>query len=281
MFELAAEYNASSHLHVRKFHETREWGELYEVFAGAIHTGGDMHVNHLQAIYGTYSGEALAFIERACSFGLAITTECYPYTAGMTFIESAPFDDWETWPDERFQRYEWPPTGERLTRASFARYREQGGVVTIHPRDEARQEAAVRTCLAHPLPMIASDGAWDDGKTHPRSSGTNSRILGRYVREEGVLTLMEALRKMSLAPAQHLEQRVPEMRNKGRIQVGADADLVLFDPAMVIDRATYREPLLTPIGIETVLVGGIPVVRNGVIRGGVFPGQAIRGPLSN
>ncbi len=92
--------------------------------------------------------------------------------------------------------------------------------------------------------MIASDGAWDGGKTHPRSAGTNSRALGRYVREEGVLPLKEAIRKMSLAPAQHLERRVPMMRNKGRIRFGAHADLVVFDPATVIDRATYRESTL-------------------------------------
>ena len=129
--------------------------------------------------------------------------------------------------------------------------------------------------------MIASDGAWDDGKTHPRSAGTNSRVLGRYVREEGVLSLMEAIRKMSLAPAQHLERRVPAMRDKGRVRVGADADLVVFDPATVIDRATYSEPTLPPPGIGTVLVNGVPVVQGGTIQDGAFPGRAIRAPRSD
>jgi hypothetical protein len=280
MAEIAARYSAPSHLHLRSWDRTRTWGELFEVFGVTIHTGGDLHVNHLNSMFGSDAEPALALIERARSFGLSITTECYPYTAGMTAMESTLFDDWEAMPDEAFQRYEWPPTGERLTRESFARYRELGGgYIVLHPPDEARQEAAVRTCLGHPLPMIASDGAWNGGQTHPRAAGTHSRVLGHYVRDEGVLTLMEALRKMSLAPAQHLESRVPSMRNKGRLQVGADADLVIFDPATVIDRATYAEPLLPPIGIETVLVNGVRVVEDGVIREGVYPGTAIRAPF--
>ena len=204
IFEVAEAYGASSHLHVRDFHETLEWSQLYEIFGGALHTRGDFHVNHLQSIFGSYSGSALAFIERARAAGLSVTAECYPYTAGSTFIESALFDDWENREDDYLARFEWAETGERLTRESFAEYRRRGGIVIIHPRDPMTQEAAVRTCLAHPLTMVASDGAWDGGKTHPRSAGTASRVLGRYVREHKVLSLMEALRKMSLAPALHL-----------------------------------------------------------------------------
>lgn len=92
---------------------------------------------------------------------------------------------------------------------------------------------------------------------------------------------MDALRKMSLDPANHLARRVPAMRGKGRVQVGVDADLVVFDPATVIDRATYREPLLPPVGIDMVIVGGVPIVRNGVIQDSVFPGKPIRGATVN
>ncbi len=276
---VAKDYNASSHYHVRDFHRTRQWGEMFEMFGAALHAGGDIHINHMNSIYGSYSPNALAFLDSARAHGLNITTEAYPYTAALTFIESALFDDWEEWSDERFARYEWPPTGERLTREAFGKYREEGGVMIIHPRNPESIEEGVRACLAHPLPMIASDGAWDDGMTHPRSAGTNSRVLGRYVREYGTLTLMDAVRKMSLAPAEHLAKRVPGMANKGRVQVGADADLVVFDPDTVIDNATYKECLLRPTGIDFVLVMGVPVVRDGVIQDDVFPGRAIRGPV--
>ena len=170
-----------------------------------------------------------------------------------------------------------PSTGERLTRVSFARLRGAGGVVVIHPRDQEAQEDAVRSCIAHSGSMIASDGAWDGGQTHPRVAGTNSRVLGRYVREEQVLSLMDAIRQMSLLPALHLESRVPAMRLKGRLAVGSDADVVAFDPARVIDRATFRDPLRPPLGIETVVVQGIAVVREGEIQDGVFPGLPLRG----
>ena len=101
-----------------------------------------------------------------------------------------------------------------------------------------------------------------DGIGHPRTSGTYSKVLGRYVREAGSLTLMDALRKMTLMPARRLESRVPGMRDKGRIRVGADADLTIFDAARIIDRATYREPSLPPWD-PVCLVNGVPIVRAG------------------
>ncbi|HKR07592.1 MAG TPA: amidohydrolase family protein, partial [Gemmatimonadaceae bacterium] len=106
--------------------------------------------------------------------------------------------------------------------------------------------------------------------------GTFSRVLARYVRETKSLTLMEAIRKMTLMPAQRLEQRVPPMRNKGRLRVGADADITIFDAARVMDRSTYREPSLPPIGIHHVIVNGVPVVRDGKPVDGVAPGRPVR-----
>jgi N-acyl-D-aspartate/D-glutamate deacylase len=100
------------------------------------------------------------------------------------------------------------------------------------------------------------------------------------VREEKVLDLMTALRKMTLMPAQRLEKRAPVFKNKGRIRAGADADITIFDPNRVIDKATYEQPLQYSEGIQFVLVNGVPVVKDGQLVDGVFPGQAARAPLS-
>ena len=103
-------------------------------------------------------------------------------------------------------------------------------------------------------------------------------MLGKYVREQGALTLMEALRKMTIEPARRLAGYVPAMKAKGRLQVGADADLTIFDAGTVIDRSTYTNPGLPAEGISHVLVNGVPVVAGGELVPDVRPGQAIRVP---
>jgi dihydroorotase len=140
-------------------------------------------------------------------------------------------------------------------------------------------EAMVRAAIAHPAVMVASDAIMENGKGHPRSASTNARLLGVYVREERAVPLMEALRKITLMPAQRLERRVPAMRDKGRVRVGADADLTLFDPARVRDRATWDAPTTPPEGIAFVIVAGVPVIEGGALRREVRPGRAVRAPI--
>ncbi len=125
------------------------------------------------------------------------------------------------------------------------------------------------------LTMIASDGLMQDGRGHPRTSGTYAKVLGKYVREEGVLTLMDALRRMTIEPARRLEAYVPAMGNKGRLRVGADADIAIFDAATVIDRSTYTDPTRPSEGITYVLVHGVPVVGGGELVAGERPGRAV------
>jgi N-acyl-D-aspartate/D-glutamate deacylase len=269
MFRVAGRHHASVHVHIRG-----GMPGLEEVIAGTALTGAPLHVVHINSSGLAQTREMLQVISEAQSRGLDVTTEAYPYSAGMTEIQSANYDGWEQWPAERFATLEWPKTGERLTRETFIKYRKVGGPVIGHSNTDEMVAVAINS----PLTAIASDGYMLNGIGHPRTSGTYSKVLGRFVREAGSLTLMDALRKMTLMPARRLERRVPAMRDKGRLRVGADADLTIFDAAHVIDRATYREPSLPSEGIQYVLVNGVPVVHMGKFVTGVTPGRAVRAP---
>jgi dihydroorotase len=207
---------------------------------------------------------------------LDVTTECYPYTAGMTDIKSAIFNEgWQEVFGIDYKDLQWAATGERLTQETFAEYRKTGGMVAVF----SMTEEIVAGALKSPLTMIASDGILENGKGHPRTAGTYSRVLGRYVRDQGTLTLMNAITKMTLMPAQRLEKRVPSMRNKGRVRPGADADLTLFDSRLVMDKSTYQEPAKYAEGIRFVIVNGVTVVNEGKLQTGVYPGRPVRAPF--
>jgi len=126
--------------------------------------------------------------------------------------------------------------------------------------------------------MIASDGFIENGRGHPRTSGTFAKVLGKYVRDEHTLGLMDAIERMTLMPAKRLERRVPAMSMKGRMKIGADADFAIFDPRTVIDRATYEDASIPSAGIPYVIVGGELVVDGGRITS-ARPGQGIRAPV--
>lgn len=269
MFAVAAEAGASVHIHLRN-----GVPGLDSTLAAAEATGAPLHIVHVNSVSGDDIDVFLERIAAARAADRDVTTEAYPYGAGMTSIQSALFDDWASWPDERFGMHQLVSTGERLTRESFARAREEGGTVIIHGRSEEQTRAGI----VSPLVMIASDGFIQNGRGHPRTSGTYAKVLGRYVRDEGVVDLMDALRRMTIEPARRLESRVPAMAAKGRIQVGADADLTVFDPATVIDRSTYEDATIPSDGIPFVIVGGQVVVDGGAVTG-VRAGQAVRAPV--
>ena len=272
VFELAAERKVPVFVHLRSAGPVEPGGidALQEVMADAAGSGASLHVVHITSTELRQTGLALQMLRGARKRGLDFTTEAYPYTAGMTDLASAIFS--EGWQERNggigFGDLQWAATGERLTAESFARYRKQGGMVAIH----AIPEEVVREAVAAPDVMVASDGLLENGKGHPRAAGTYSRVLGKYVRDEHALSLMQALRKMSLMPAERLH-----LADKGRIKPGADADITVFDPQRVSDRATYENPAQASVGVQFVMVNGVWVVKNGEVQAGVFPGRGVRG----
>jgi N-acyl-D-aspartate/D-glutamate deacylase len=281
VFGLAAKYGASVHVHLRHAglqEPTTGLVGIEEVIAAAAATGAPLHVVHITSMGLKNTPRLIAMVKGARERGLDVTTECYPYTAGSTQLESAIFDPgWQDRQGITFKDIQWTKTGERLTAESFEKYRREGGTVVIF----SIPEQAARTAVADPMIMIASDGMPLSGaKIHPRGQATFSRVLGHYVREERALDLMTALKKMTLMPAQRLEKRAPMFKDKGRIRVRADADITVFDADRIIDKATYEEPLRYSEGIEFVLVNGVAVVEDGQLVDGVFPGRAARAPVS-
>ena len=277
MFRVAARYGASCHVHMRHA-GVKEPGSsiqaLEEVISAAAITGAPLHVVHIQSTGGPATPKLLQMIAEAKTHGIDVTTECYPYIAGMTDIKSAIFDEgWKEVFDIDYKDLQWAATGARLTKESFEQYRKTGGMVAVF----SMTEEVVTAALKSPLTMIASDGILENGKGHPRTAGTYSRVLGNYVRQQGALNLLDALTKMTLMPAQRLERRVPSMKNKGRIRIGADADLTIFDPQQIIDKSTFQEPAKYSEGIKFVLVNGVLIVKDGQLQS-LLPGRPIRAP---
>ncbi|MFL6416872.1 MAG: amidohydrolase family protein, partial [Bryobacteraceae bacterium] len=271
VFQTASANKAVSFVHIRNGGpvEPGVIDALQEVLADAAITGASVHIVHITSMALGQTSLALGMIAGAKQHGLDVTAEAYSYTAGMTDLSSAVFNP--GWQEHQggisYGDLQWTATGERLTKETFEQYRRQGGMVAIH----SIPEMAVKLAMADPTVLIASDGILEEGKGHPRAAGCYARVLGRYVREEHALSLMEAIRKMSLLPAQRLA-----IQTKGRIRIGADADITIFDPNRVIDRATFENPAQYSEGIPYVLVNGVLVVNRGTLVENVAPGQGIR-----
>ena len=137
-------------------------------------------------------------------------------------------------------------------------------------------EDEIADAIANPsCGMVASDGIVREKSGHPRAAGTFPRVLGKYVREDKVISLIDALRKMTLAPAKRLE-----LSDKGRIAVGCDADITVFNPDTIMDGATFDSLYIKPVGIDAVIVNGTLALEDSEIvndRAGVFiPGPFVK-----
>ena len=273
IFRLAASRHVPVFTHVRSAGRKEPGSSIEavsEVIGAAAVTGAALQIVHINSSCLADAPECLAMVAGARARGLDVTTEAYPYTAGMTEVNSALFDPgWQEKFGIGYDALMLPNSGERLTKQRFDELHaspQSIPVVLFLNRQEV-----VDAVIADPLVSIASDGELG----HPRNAGTFCRILARYVRDLRTVTLMDAVRKMSLMPAQRLEKATAVARRKGRIQEGADADVVVFDPARVADRATYEHPTERSSGMRYVIVNGVVVIDAGALVSGVLPGRSI------
>ncbi|MFI5154381.1 MAG: amidohydrolase family protein [Chitinophagales bacterium] len=270
VYQLAGEIQALVFSHVREPNII----SIQEVMADAILTGAPLHIVHINSMSLGQIQLALDMVDDAKKKGFDISTELYPYTAGSTLLQSAIFNEgWQEKMNIGYGDLQWVATGERLTKESFDKYRKTGGVVILH----SMKPEWINIGVAWPGVMIASDGMPYSPKAHPRTAGTFSRVLGKYVREDKIIDLNTAISKMTLLPAKRLEGIAPMMRFKGRIQVGADADITIFDPNKIIDKSSFEKGLAFSEGVEYVIVNGTIILKNGKTVDGVFPGQPVFG----
>ena len=301
--ELAAQAGVPTFTHARDLIEMVPDAVIdgaEEIVRVAGQTGAHMHYCHVNSTSQRHIDRVLGLVARAQAAGARISTEAYPYGSGMTAIGAAFLA-----PERLGERglvpssLTYAPTGERV--ASQARLRElrqadPGGLAIIEllNEDDPADRALLMRSLTFPGAVVASDAmpltwsgpgprtdplAWPPGPTamtHPRTAGTFSRAIRLLTRGEHPLSLDQALRRCSLEPARLLEPRVPAMRRKGRLRAGADADLVILDPATLTDQATYADSTRPSAGIRYVLVNGAFVVRDGSIVPDARPGRPVR-----
>ena len=279
--DLAAAHGVPLCLHLR-YSENLAPGTQEEAVAEAIavasRTGCAVHIEHINSTGGTgRMGEAIAQIDAARSEGLAITACTYPYTFWVTRAGTARYNDFQEKFGISYGDLQVAGTSERLDAAGW----QQARADNKHVAAFAMSDDDIDTSLAAPWVMVGSDAILEQPhNNHPRSTGCFSRVLGTYARERGVITLSEALAKMTILPARLLESRSPAMARRGRLQAGAAADVTVFDPATISDRSTIEQTWLESIGVHHVLVGGQVVRSAGVTDRSVRPGVPILSELT-
>ena len=282
LFTVAAERKAPLFIHIRRGMAGDPRG-LMEVIDLAKKTGAPIHICHLSASAMGGIEEFLKLFHTAIEDGVDISAESYPYNAGSTSIGAAVFDrDWQQIFGITYADVQLAESGKYFDRQSWDKLRVENPAATIihHYGNEDWTQLAVKA----PGMMIGSDAMpvfSESVKSHPRGMGTFSRVLTEYVRKNKLLSLPEALAKMSYLPAARLALIAPQFKNKGRIQTGADADIVIFDANIIADQATYTAPYQGPKGISWVLVNGKIVVQDGAVVEEVYPGRIIMGAGSH
>jgi N-acyl-D-glutamate deacylase len=304
--QLAAEYGLPTFTHVQNMGvlDPQSAIESYLKLLGlAAGTGAHMHICHLNSTSSRDVDKAVPLIRKAQAAGLPVSMGAYTYGTAESGIGA------EEWNPEDVQErigVQWSDFTRLRDMHSFASKKEfekaretepQNWVMVrmLHEEEDTRDRALLDLSVLFPGGVIETDGVgWlqADGSvyagkewplpevnSHPRSAGCYSRFLRSWVRERGVISWMDAIRKASLNPAQILGKSTPMMKKKGRIQVGADADVIVFDPETVAERATFKEPNQTSAGMKHVLVNGSFLIRDEQLDTEAFPGRAVRRPI--
>jgi len=286
--KVSAGYGGVYNSHIRN-----EGDRLLESVAELLEIGSEAgcgcHISHHKSAgpqnWGKI-GESLALVDEANAGGADITLDVYPYTAGSgpmhqyydvenidpVLAAATQIASCSDFPELQGRRLvdivaeSGEPIEDLVRRIITAPGKEHTICIQF-----VIDEADIETNLAHPLMMIGSDGIPDlSGVPHPRLYGTFPRVLGRYVREKGVIELAEAIRRMTSLSADRFG-----LLDRGRVVVGGFADLVMFDPDVVADTATYEDPQREPIGVSLVVVNGKVALRGGT-HTGVGSGRALR-----
>jgi len=275
LFDLAGRRGVPVFVHVRRGPAGDPSG-LQEILAEAKRTGTSVHICHVTHNAINNLEFFLAEIRRARDEGVDVTTEMFPYNAGSVFISAAAYQrNWQEIYDADYADVEWAATGERLTEKTFHDYQKNQPLGQIH--NHYLEEAWTRRAITEPGVIVVSDLLPMESLELNVAPHHNafSRVLARYVREEQLLDLSDALARMTLLPARRLENIAPLFKHKGRIQVGADADITVFDADAILDKATYANPYQAAAGISHVLVNGVPVLRDGKLAANVYPGKRL------
>ncbi len=248
------------------------FGALAEFLDAAKALGVPAEVSHIGSMAGFGQMEQfLAAVDAYRAGGLDVGCDCYPYSAFCTGLGSATYDD--GWLERYNCGYdvlelcEGPYKGQRCTEAIFRQQR--AAFPSCRTVCHVMQPEEIDRALRHPAVMLASDATMHLGQGHPRAAGTFPRLIAEYVRP-GRLSLYDAVAKMTAMPAARFG-----LPGKGTLRVGADADVVVFDPDKIKDTATFTDPISPPEGIDLVLINGAEAVRDGRIVSGNL-GRSVR-----